>query len=71
MAHLRGLQAECLRDLAYEDGVEAFLRQAQDYMCSRQIPEHLIAQALNAVFPFKLVLRAINHRQARLTIVHQ
>jgi hypothetical protein len=39
------LQAECLRDLAYEDGVEAFLRQAQDYMCSRQIPEHLIAQA--------------------------
>ena len=45
MAHLRGLQAECLRDLAYEDGVEAFLRQAQDYMCSRQIPEHLIAQA--------------------------
>jgi hypothetical protein len=45
MAHLSGLQAQCLRALSYEDGVEGFVRQAQDYMCDRKIPEHLIAGA--------------------------
>ena len=45
MAHLSGLQAQCLRELSYEDGVEGFVRQAQDYMCQRKIPEHLIAGA--------------------------
>ena len=45
MAHLRGVQAQCLRELSYEDGVAGFLRQAMDYLCHRQIPEHLIAEA--------------------------
>ena len=45
MAHLRGVQAQCLRELSYEDGVAGFLRQAMDYLCRRQIPEHLIAEA--------------------------
>ncbi|MCR4539169.1 hypothetical protein NUV89_12250 [Pseudomonas sp. 18.1.10] len=45
MAHLCGLQAQCLRELSYEDGVEGFVRQAQGYMFRRQIPEHLIAGA--------------------------
>lgn len=45
MAHLQGLQAQCLRALSYEDGVEGFVRQAMDYMQRRQIPDHLIAEA--------------------------
>jgi hypothetical protein len=45
MAHLCGLQAQCLRELSYEDGVEGFVRHAQGYMFRRQIPEHLIAGA--------------------------
>ena len=45
MAHLRGVQAQCLRELSYEDGVAGFLRQAMDYLCRRKIPEHLIAEA--------------------------
>ncbi|MCT6953521.1 hypothetical protein, partial [Salmonella enterica] len=36
---------QCLRELSYEDGVAGFLRQAMDYLCRRQIPEHLIAEA--------------------------
>ena len=45
MAHLRGLQAQCLRDLDYEEGVEGFLQQAADYMRSRQMPDELLSQA--------------------------
>ncbi|MGY2270957.1 MULTISPECIES: hypothetical protein [Pseudomonas] len=39
MAHLRGLQAQCLRDLDYEEGVQGFIQQAAQYM-----PEALLAQ---------------------------
>ena len=42
MAHLHGLQAQCLRELSYESGVEAFVRQARDAMIRRQIPDTLI-----------------------------
>lgn len=45
MAHLFGLQAQCLRELSYEGGVEGFVRHALDYMRRRQIPEHLIEEA--------------------------
>ncbi|NVZ53327.1 hypothetical protein HX792_23505 [Pseudomonas sp. B6002] len=45
MAHLRGLQAECLRDLDYEAGAEGFVIQAANAMRQRQIPEELLAQA--------------------------
>lgn len=39
MAHLRGLQAQCLRDLEYEEGVQGFIQQAAQYM-----PEALLTQ---------------------------
>ncbi|MDQ0740468.1 hypothetical protein [Pseudomonas sp. W4I3] len=42
MAHLHGLQAQCLRELSYEEGVQAFVRQARDVMGRRQIPSALI-----------------------------
>ncbi|AZE55234.1 hypothetical protein C4K03_3079 [Pseudomonas synxantha] len=45
MAHLHGLQAQCLRELSYEHGVESFIRQAMDYMHHRKIPNALIAEA--------------------------
>ncbi|AZE67055.1 hypothetical protein [Pseudomonas synxantha] len=45
MAHLHGLQAQCLRELSYEHGVESFIRQAMDYMRRRKIPNALIAEA--------------------------
>ncbi len=45
MAHLHGLQAQCLRELSYEHGVESFFRQAMDYMHRRKIPMALIAEA--------------------------
>ncbi|MGF6093963.1 hypothetical protein [Pseudomonas sp. 18175] len=45
MAHLRGLQAECLRDLDYEAGVEGFIQQADHYLRRRQMPEELLTQA--------------------------
>ncbi|KRP47931.1 hypothetical protein TU73_03370 [Pseudomonas libanensis] len=45
MAHLHGLQAQCLRELSYEHGVESFIRQAMDYMRHRKIPNALIAEA--------------------------
>jgi hypothetical protein len=45
MAHLRGLQAECLRELSYEEGVEEFVVQAARYMGNRPIPEELLTQA--------------------------
>lgn len=45
MAHLRGLQAECLRDLDYEAGVESFIQLAGQYMRSRHMPEELLNQA--------------------------
>ncbi|OPA86461.1 hypothetical protein BFW87_24710 [Pseudomonas fluorescens] len=44
MAHLRGLQAECLRALEYEAGVEEFLMQAQTYLRHRQAPEALLSE---------------------------
>jgi len=42
MAHLHGLQARCLRELSYEEGVEAFVHQARGAMGRRQIPQSLI-----------------------------
>ncbi|QHF44889.1 hypothetical protein PspS35_14295 [Pseudomonas sp. S35] len=45
MAHLRGLQAECLRELDYEAGVEGFIQQASRYMRRLHMPEALLAQA--------------------------
>lgn len=47
MAHLRGLQAECLRELDYEEGVQGFFQQAQQYLRRRQFPEELIAHAVS------------------------
>ena len=46
MAHLRGLQAECLRELSYEEGAFGFVQQATLFMRHKRIPEHLIAQAV-------------------------
>ena len=45
MAHLRGLQAECVRALDYKAAVEAFVLQAQAYLQRLQAPEALMAQA--------------------------
>ncbi|MBI6910371.1 hypothetical protein [Pseudomonas palleroniana] len=45
MAHLHGLQAQCLRELSYAEGVDSFVRQAMDAMYRRHIPHHLIAEA--------------------------
>ena len=45
MAHMHGLQAQCLRELSYEHGVEGFLRQAADYLHRRQVPVALITEA--------------------------
>lgn len=45
MAHLRGLQAECLRELDYEEGALGFVQQALLFMRRKQIPEPMIAQA--------------------------
>ncbi|KTC43770.1 hypothetical protein AO262_23405 [Pseudomonas fluorescens ABAC62] len=43
MAHLRGLQAECLRELEYADGVQEFVRQAADYMQRLGMPDEVLA----------------------------
>ncbi|MGY2288347.1 hypothetical protein ACW9H6_00090 [Pseudomonas sp. SDO528_S397] len=45
MAHLRGLQAQSLRELSYEEGVEGFIQQAASYLRRRNIPDLLLAQA--------------------------
>lgn len=45
MAHLRGLQAQCLRDLDYEEGVQGFLQQADRYLARLHMPEALLAEA--------------------------
>ncbi|NWC92482.1 hypothetical protein HX855_03475 [Pseudomonas sp. IPO3778] len=45
MAHLRGLQAECLRELDYEEGAWGFTQQATLFMRRKQIPEHRIEKA--------------------------
>ncbi|WGT27681.1 hypothetical protein [Pseudomonas marginalis] len=45
MAHLRGLQAECLRALTYEEGVEGFVQQAAAYMRRLRMPDDLLIQA--------------------------
>ncbi|OPA90154.1 hypothetical protein BFW88_14435 [Pseudomonas fluorescens] len=45
MAHLRGLQAECLRELDYEDGVDSFIQQASQYLHHLRMPEELLARA--------------------------
>lgn len=47
MAHLHGLQAQCLRELSYEEGVQAFVRQARDAMLRRHIPGTLIDELGN------------------------
>ena len=38
------MQAQCLRELSYEHGVEGFLRQAADYLHRRQVPVALITE---------------------------
>ncbi|WP_330211355.1 hypothetical protein [Pseudomonas sp. AM4(2022)] len=45
MAHLHGVQAQCLRELSYEHGVAGFVRQAGDYLHRRQVPVALIKEA--------------------------
>ncbi len=45
MAHLRGLQAQSLRELDYEAGVEGFILQAAPYMRRLHMSEELLAQA--------------------------
>jgi hypothetical protein len=45
MAHLRGLQAQCLRELDYASGVNGYLQQARVFMRHTHIPGELIAQA--------------------------
>ncbi|WP_426177368.1 hypothetical protein [Pseudomonas sp. TWRC1-2] len=47
MAHLRGLQAESLRALDYEAGVEGFMLQAANYLRRRQVCEALITQTVS------------------------
>ncbi|MGY1919202.1 hypothetical protein ACW9IF_09830 [Pseudomonas tolaasii] len=47
MAHLQGLQAECLRALEYEVGVEEFFMQAQTYLQERQAPPTMLSQAIS------------------------
>ncbi|SET21788.1 hypothetical protein SAMN03159512_01588 [Pseudomonas sp. NFR09] len=44
MAHLRGLQARCLRDLDYEEGVQGFIRQASQFLRRQHLPEEWLAQ---------------------------
>jgi len=45
MAHLSGLQAQCLRDMDYEDGAAGYVRQAAPFMRRKHIQDHLINQA--------------------------
>lgn len=45
MAHLHGLQGECLRDLNYEEGVEGFIQHATRNSRRRELPERLLAEA--------------------------
>lgn len=45
MAHLRGLQAESLRAISYEEGVESFVQEAVEYLRRLQMPEDLLLQA--------------------------
>ncbi|MCZ2996137.1 hypothetical protein NYY81_19085, partial [Acinetobacter baumannii] len=44
---LRGLQAECLRELRYEEGVDEFLVLAREYLRRRHVPEDLVTRAVN------------------------
>ncbi|QJI29133.1 hypothetical protein HKK55_10555 [Pseudomonas sp. ADAK18] len=45
MAHMRGLQAQCLRELDYASGVDGFVQEACLFMAHKNIPDDLIAQA--------------------------
>lgn len=45
MAHLRGLQAQCLRDLDYVAGVEGFVIQAHKHLRGCRLPVDLLADA--------------------------
>lgn len=45
MAHLRGLQAECLRTLDYEMGVEGFIQQVAPFMRRLHLSEAMFAEA--------------------------
>lgn len=45
MAHLHGVQAQCLRELSYEHGVAGFVRRAADFLHRRQVPVALIKEA--------------------------
>ncbi|WP_426132568.1 hypothetical protein [Pseudomonas sp. PWP3-1b2] len=47
MAHLRGLQAECLRAREYEEGVEGFLFQASTYLRRLHLPDDAMTQAVS------------------------
>ncbi|WP_347168725.1 hypothetical protein AAHI06_13805 [Pseudomonas salmasensis] len=45
MAHLHGVQAQCLRELSYEHGVAGFVRRTADFLHRRQVPVALIKEA--------------------------
>ncbi|WP_171905507.1 hypothetical protein [Pseudomonas sp. AP42] len=45
MAHLHGVQAQCLRELSYEHGVAGFVRRAADFLHRRHVPVALIKEA--------------------------
>lgn len=45
MAHLHGLQAQSLRDMDYEEGVQGFLQRAAHYLDRMHMPETLLAEA--------------------------
>ncbi len=47
MAHLRGLQAQCLRDLDYAEGVQDFILQAAPYLRRLNMPEELLVQGMS------------------------
>ncbi|MCM2362628.1 hypothetical protein [Pseudomonas sp. SR18] len=44
MAHLRGLQAESLRELEYEEGVQDFVQQAASYLRRLRMPDDVLAE---------------------------
>lgn len=48
MAHMRGLQAQYVSDLTYQEGVKQYLIIAKAMMRSKRMPEQLIDQAMAA-----------------------
>lgn len=47
MAHLQGLQAECLRALEYEEGVDDFMLHAVRHLRRRQFSDALVSQVVS------------------------